>query len=259
MAPASCRTWIYYHLYRSRKDRWPGIYESAELHTAPGIFMKLSPTDEGHGLMAFGGIFEWPLTKEIVRLGRQGGVMVDVGANYGYFSLIWAAQNPSNRVIAFEASPRNHSFIFKNIERNNLGSQISLRSEAVGREAGQMSFLLGPESQTGWGGLIHEAGDKPSATVPVVTLDETLTDIPFIDVLKIDTEGADTWVLEGAKTFLKQQRLRNIFFEEHRGRMQALGIESGRAQQLLKANGYNVAIIDGGADEILTEFHAYIE
>ena len=52
--------------------------------------------------------------------------------------------------------------------------------------------------------------------MPVVTLDEELKDVSFIDVLKIDTEGADTWVLEGAAFLLRQKRIRHVFFEENR-------------------------------------------
>ena len=256
MAPPSWRTWIYYHLYRSRKDRWPGIYESAELHEAPGIFMKLSPTDEGHGLMAFGGMFEWSLTKEIVGLGRQGGLMVDVGANYGYFSLLWAAQKLGNRVIAFEASPRNQPLLRENIQRNGLTDVISLRTEAAGKEAGRLSFHLGPAEQTGWGGLVQDGSKGADISVPVVTLDEQLKGIPMVDVLKIDTEGADTWVLEGCQQLLKGKRIRHIFFEEHKGRMANLNIERGKAISLLSDHGYSVRVLDGEDSGTLVEYAA---
>ncbi len=256
LCPPSLRTWLYYHLYRSRKDRWPGIYESAELHGAPGVFMKVSSTDEGHGLTAFGGIFEWTLTKEIMRLGQQGGLMVDVGANYGYFSLLWAAQKPGNRVIAFEASPRNQPLLRENIDRNGFADVISLRTEAAGKEAGSLSFHLGPAEQTGWGGLVQEDDKGADITVPVVTLDDQLKDLPFVEVLKIDTEGADTWVLEGASSLLKQRKIRHVFFEEHKKRMANLDIGKGKAIELLKGHGYSVRVLEGEKSAGLVEYAA---
>ncbi len=258
LCPPNWRTWLYYHLYRSRKDRWPGIYESAELHGAPGVTMKVSPTDEGHGLIAFGGFYEWSLTKEIVSLGKKGGLMVDVGANYGYFSLLWAAQNPTNRVIAFEASPRNHTFLQENIERNGFAGRIILKTEAAGKASGQLKFYLGPKEQTGWGGLAKESSAEADVIVPVVTLDEALKDAPIIEVLKIDTEGADTWVLEGASALLEQKKIQRIFFEEHKDRMAQLDIERGRAIDLLKNKGYAVRVLSGGGSRMLTEYSASV-
>ena len=258
LCPPSLRTWLYYHLYRSRKHRWPRIYEAAELYGAPGVFMKLSPTDEAHGLIAFSGLNEWWLTRQIVELGKKGGLMVDVGANYGYFSLLWAAQNTSNQVIAFEASPRNQHCLRENIEGNGLSDRVTIKTEAAGRESGCLSFHLGPEEQTGWGGLVHDGAVGADITVPVVTLDEQLKDIPCVEVLKIDAEGADTWVLEGSITLLQQKRIRHVFFEEHKSRMQQLHIERGRASDLLRENSYSVRVLSGGGVSDLTEYAAFL-
>ena len=128
------------------------LFDNAELAYAPGVRMKLLPTDEGHGCIATAGFYELPLTRTIARLGKQGGLMVDVGANYGYFSLLWAAQKLGNRVIAFEASPRNQQALRHNVEKNAFAEVVTLRSEAAGKEKGQLSFHLGPEGQTGWAG-----------------------------------------------------------------------------------------------------------
>jgi FkbM family methyltransferase len=253
LCPPSWRVWLYYHFYRSRRPRLHSLFDDAELAFAPGVRMKLLPTDEGHGCIATAGFYELELTREIVRLGKAGGLMVDVGANYGYFSLVWAAQNPGNRVIAFEASPRNQNVLQRNVERNGFGTAVTLRSEAAGKEPGQLKFHLGPEEQTGWGGLVQGGADGDEVTVPVVTLDEELKNVPTIDVLKIDTEGADTWVLEGATEHLKHKKIRNIFFEENKSRMARLGISVGRARQVLEECGYTVVMI--GSD--CTEYHAF--
>jgi FkbM family methyltransferase len=257
MAPAGCRTWLYYHLYRSRRPQLRALFDDAELAFAPGVRMKLLPTDEGHGCIATAGFYELPLTRTIARLGKQGGLMVDVGANYGYFSLLWAAQKPGNRVIAFEASPRNQQALRHNVEKNAFAEVVTLRSEAAGKEKGQLSFHLGPEEQTGWGGLVHGDAKSDEVTVPVVTLDDEFKDVPFIDVLKVDTEGADTWVLEGACELIRQQRIKNIFFEEHKNRMAQLDIKAGRATQLLESLKYKVHVLSGGGNSVLTEYSAF--
>jgi FkbM family methyltransferase len=252
LCPPSLRTWLYYHRYRARRPQLRPLFEDAELAFAPGVRMKLLPTDEGHGCIATAGFYELPLTRTIARLGKKGGLMVDVGANYGYFNLLWAAQKPGNRVIAFEASPRNQQALRLNVERNGFSKVITLRSEAAGKEPGGLKFHLGPEEQTGWGGLVQGDANGDEITVPVVTLDEELKDVPFIDVLKIDTEGADTWVLEGAQELLRQKRIGNVFFEENKSRMAQLGIGIGRAREVLEGCGYSLLPFDSSG----TEFHA---
>ncbi len=259
MAPAGCRTWLYYHVYRSRRPQLRALFDDAELAFAPGVRMKLLPTDEGHGCIATAGFYELPLTRPIVRLGKQGGLMVDVGANYGYFTLLWAAQKPGNRVIAFEASPRNQQALRHNIEKNGLSEVITFRTEAAGKEAGELKFHLGPEEQTGWGGLVQGDAEGAEVVVPVVTLDEELKGIPFVDVLKIDTEGADTWVLEGARDLLGQRKIGHIYFEVNRRRMAELGIEVGAANKLLENFGYSVVLLEGSDESPMAEFHASLK
>jgi hypothetical protein len=144
LCPPSVRTWLYYHHYRARRPQLRSLFEDAESAFAPEVRMKLLPTDEAHGCMATARFYQLPLTRTIARLGKEGGLVVDVGANYGYFSQFWAAQKPGNRVIAFEAPPRNQPPLRVNIQRNGLTDVINLRAEAAGKEAGSLSFHLGP-------------------------------------------------------------------------------------------------------------------
>jgi hypothetical protein len=89
--------------------------------------MKLLPSDFMHGLIAFTGVYEQKMSKHIAQMARVGGTMVDVGANFGYFSLIWAAANIANIAMAFEASPRNVKFLQDNVDSNRLSGGGILR------------------------------------------------------------------------------------------------------------------------------------
>ena len=97
---------------------------------------------------------------------------------------------------------------------------------------GTITFDAGPAEQTGWGG-ISSTVSSTTIDVPLVRLDHELPDSP-IDVLKIDVEGADTWVLLGCEALLKKKRIGTIFFEQNRGRMERLGIAPGEAQTFLR-------------------------
>lgn len=254
-APLPLRTKIYYRLFRNKKS-YPYLFRTAPLEFAPAIRMDLFEGDEGHGQIAFTGFYELTLSRRLCQLAKAGGVLVDVGANYGYFSLLWAAQKPGNTVVAFEASPRNIEAIRSNITRNGLGSAIDLRSMAAGRESALMEFDQGPDNQTGWGGVVLSGNSATTVTVPVVRLDESLGALPFVNLLKIDIEGADTWALMGASELLRQKRIGRIFYEENTTRMRDLGIRPGEAKAFLESHGYRVCRIDGGNDTAVTEFEA---
>jgi FkbM family methyltransferase len=256
LAPLWLRTKLYYHFYRG-KNRHPDLFHGAPLQFAPSARMDLHPTDEGHGQIAFTGFYELALTRRIVQLACQGGLLADVGANYGYFSLLWAAQKTGNRVVAFEASPRNLAPLQANISRNGFDTAIEVRPVAAGRQAGSMEFDQGPGNQTGWGGVVLSANSNSTVTVPVVRLDESLSAERFVDVMKIDIEGADTWALKGAEALLRDKRIGRIFYEENTTRMRELGIAPREAESFLQSLGYRVHRLDGGPGTAVSEFEAF--
>lgn len=217
------------------------------------VTLDLSTTDVGHRSIIFNGFYELGLTRSIVELGNIGGVMVDVGANYGYFSCLWASLNSLNKVIAFEASPVNVDSLINNVRKNGLSEAITVVPTAAGKERGILKFDLNNESQqTGWGGLTI-ANTPRSIEVEVDTLDSyaEIHNIIKINVLKIDTEGADTWVLYGAERLLKEKRICHIFFEHNVTRMQLLKINVSEAKNFLEKLDYTVV------QQSPTDFYAY--
>lgn len=229
--------WNFYYQTNNFSD----LFEKATLEFSPQTHLKLIPTDIGHKQIAFLGFCELLPSRRISQLAKDGGLMVDVGANYGYYSCLWAAANPNNQVVAFEASPRNVSALKLNLSNNNLESQVEVHQTAIGKERGVLPFTLGPEAQTGWGGLLFK-NEQGAIEVPVISLDEILcqSQDKYINVLKIDTEGADTWVLQGAEQLLRHKRISHIFFEENLVRMSALELKPKLAHELLQDCGYHI-------------------
>ena len=97
------------------------------LHFAPQMRMNLVAGDCISDPIAFTGVYELAFTRVLVEIARKpGGLLVDVGANLGYFSLLWAAQRADNQAIAFEASPRNVPLLVDNLEANGLGGRVQV-------------------------------------------------------------------------------------------------------------------------------------
>lgn len=247
--PLELRQWLYFKTVKTSDCPEAGPFP---LEFAPVALAALKSTDCGHKQIQYTGFYELQLSRMICRLAQKGGVLLDVGANVGYFSCLWAAINSRNRSLAFEASPRIAPMLKENVEKSGLANRVTISSLAMGQEAGTMLFDPGPEEQSGWGGLVQGGGPK-CVEVEVMRLDEVCADVGEVSVLKIDTEGADAWVLFGAEKLLKQRRVHHVFYENNYERMQALGIEPDDTATFLRRLGYRVEKLDRHG----SEWHAY--
>jgi FkbM family methyltransferase len=238
LLPQRLRLAAWARLYRPRPHRRLSLYPAAQLAFAPRVRMELVPGDLVSDGIAYTGIHELHLSRRLVRLARRGGTLLDVGANLGYFALLWVAARAGNRCIAVEPAPRNVELLRRNVERNGFQASVQVVAAAAAREAGTMAFDPGPADQTGWGGLVVGPGKGPSV-VQTVRLDDVAGHLPSVDLLKVDAEGADTWVLLGADRLLREHRVAEIWFEQNKPRMRALGIEDAELQRYLRGIGYD--------------------
>src|SRR2546423_1316289 len=91
-----------------RVDGFPLVF-------APVALKNVISRDYGHRFIAWCGFYDLALTRSLSVLARQGGLLVDVGANVGYFSVLWSGLDAHNRVLAFEPSPRNVCLLRGNV------------------------------------------------------------------------------------------------------------------------------------------------
>lgn len=123
---------------------------------------------------------------------NQGGVVIDIGANIGSFSIF--AANLGTTVYAIEPEPHNLSALKTNIDLNNMNSVIHVCPYAISDYKGTAVI-----SDSGGGSTIKDDGIF-GAEVEVMSLDNffTLYNIESVDVLKIDVEGAELEIILGA-------------------------------------------------------------
>jgi FkbM family methyltransferase len=248
MVPERVQMSLFSRLYRNKSQDWLQLYTGATLKHVSGVSMDLIPGDGVSDSIAFTGLYESLLTRRVVELGRKGGRLVDIGANIGYFSLLWCACNPQNECIAFEASPRNINLLRKNVAQNKFEKRLTVMPLAAGVSKGKMQFDVGPPEQTGWGGLTLEKTDR-SIEVEVVRVDEIVGLDKPINVLKVDIEGADTLALMGCERLLKAKTIQQVWYEQNKPRMGLIGISLEAAQDYLRSVGYiSRPITDPAAD-----------
>lgn len=141
-------------------------------------------------------------------------VVVDVGANIGWFTLLAARLvGAEGCVIAFEPEPSNYSLLSSSISRNQLNN-VQLINKCVSDSDGTQELFLSPESNPGAHSIIRNFSNG-KITVDSDTLDSfaSLNKISKINLLKIDVEGAEPMVLSGALALLRDSRIENLIFE----------------------------------------------
>lgn len=247
--PTRVASSVCYRLFARNSARYAPYFEAAPLRYAPTTRMRLKAGDWAHVSIAFMGAYELPLTRLVMAAARRspGGLLVDVGANYGYFSLLWASLHPANRAIAFEPAPANAAALSHNVATNGFGSRIEVVAAAVGRERGEVRFAQNLE-QSGWSGI---ARDGASGTaLPMVALNEALASSPGpIALLKIDTEGHDWEVLEGSTELFISRRVGVAVFECD-GR-EYHGAQGERWRSFAKQHGYRVRTMEESTEGLM--------
>ena len=164
---------------------------------------------------------------------EPGGLVVDVGANIGMIAMQSAQLvGKSGRVIAIEPNPRIAAFCEKNLQLNGL-ENVTLLQTALGSEEGFVSFNCDPCDDRSR--VVTEGGVK----VPLTTLDRVMERVPNgkINLLKIDVEGFELSVLEGATKSL--ERTQWLYMEVEAENYSKYGKTTESVMAILDAHGFD--------------------
>jgi FkbM family methyltransferase len=160
------------------------------------------------------------------RIVRPGAHVVEVGANVGWFT-VQAADlvGPQGWVTAFEPGPRSFELLHRSVSANGLLPRCDLRAAAACDRVGtvvlhQMGAYGGSPRLTDFGDAELEWFHQPRRTfeVDATTLDLALEEPRRrIDILKMDAEGAESAVLDGAQDVLSASPALQAIVEFHPG------------------------------------------
>ena len=169
-------------------------------------------------------IHEESTTELFNKVLKEGDVVVDLGANIGYFTLLAAKLVGKNgKVYSFEPEPRNFSFLEKNIELNNY-KQVIANQKAIAEGPGTVKLYICPYD-TGhhtinqYGGIKAYRPDfiddkKEFVEIEKVALDDFLKDEKQpINVIKMDVEGAEMLALSGMDRIIRESKHMKMFVE----------------------------------------------
>lgn len=169
------------------------------------------------------GLFDLVVSEVLYRLSDPGELAVDVGANVGHMTSLFAKRlGPDGKVISFEPHPTLFSELSSNVSRWKATpgtAAVSLQQVALSDETGEGELGLPDGFARNRGsaairGEPEEGGSTArSERVALQRLDDVMAD-RAIGVMKVDVEGHELGVFRGAERLLSEHRVRDIVFEE---------------------------------------------
>lgn len=205
-----------------------------------GHTMYLDSVDSLH-ITKNNGVYE-PLETGVVQANvKKGDVVVDAGANIGYYTLLLARLvGPEGKVIAIEPDPDNFALLKKNVEVNGYHN-VELHQKAVSDAAGTVKLYRSMRSAAQHS-LAASNQDDPYVEVEMARIDD-LVKAP-IDFMKIDVEGAELGAMRGARELFAKSPNVKIMTEFNPRALNDFGVRTEEYLALLSDYGFRFSNID---------------
>ena len=189
------------------KNRQLGSFDTSQIDLCHihgfNLYVPKNDIQVGRGIYT-SHTYEPPVTNLFMRNLKRGDVFVDVGANIGYFSMMAASLvGSTGRIFAFEPFSQNVKLLHLSRQVNQF-ERVEIFPVAAGSD--RRLYLY---DNAGTNGFISPLTNDfravmQSTIVFSVCLDDVLRDVERIDFIKVDVEGAEHLVLQGARTLLQR-------------------------------------------------------
>lgn len=191
--------------------------------------------------------FEVCTTETISRYVSAGAVFLDIGANFGFFSVLAAdLVGPGGRVYAVEASPA-----VVPILRDNTRAlpNVQIIESAAGNRTGETEFYLTDDFVNSGVSLSPFIPEARKVSVPIDTLDNLLAAMPGfngqVDFVKCDVQGDEVAVLEGLRETIRRNAKLRLIVEWAPAWMNNAGYDARAFPDVLRGLGFtDIVVID---------------
>ena len=204
-----------------------------------GSWMVLNPRQKGidRDLIACG-VREPYMTDIVGSLLKRGDIVVDIGANIGYYALLECSMvGRLGHVYAIEPVPDNCERLAANVRLNQYAN-ISVHQVAIGYKNRTQSMSLSEMCNMS----TLERSDYRSYAkiirVKVISLDDFMRGKPYPNLLRMDIEGYEYWLVKGASKLLSQDKPLRICMELH---FDVLREKTAEMVKELECYGFHVA------------------
>lgn len=169
-----------------------------------GVMLELDPTQYIDSEILNYGVFERHSVEWVKKLVRPGMVVLDVGANFGYYTMLFSQLvGPTGAVVAFEPSTRFRTRLRRHASLNDARN-VQVVSLALSNFPGELCLQMGGDTASfHW---VAEGAPVGTETVVLDTLDNYVMShgIEKIDFIKVDIDGHESKFIEGARDTLQR-------------------------------------------------------
>jgi FkbM family methyltransferase len=176
--------------------------------------------------------------------------VVDIGANIGYYTLIAARLvGKKGTVYAFEPEPTNYKLLCENIAINGYTNVVPIEkavSNATGKTKLYVNAAIADVSSFAKDNVLTHSKNLDCLEVETITLDDfferTVGD-DRIDLMKIDVEGAEELVVDGAERVLRNNRLK-VLMEFIPDQLRRAGTDPLQLLYKLQNHGFEMKLLN---------------
>ena len=208
--------------------------EHLKVHSIFGdTLMEIDLSKPGERAIPFNA-FESTITQNFLDIVKEGGIVFDVGAWIGYYTLL--AARKAEKVVAIEADETNCQRIRRNADLNKF-SNIVILNIAVGDKSSQGILLEGSDSS-----MNKIASADLGRTIRIEPLDDIIhrMNINEINLLVMDIEGYEYLGLKGLQNSFSSGIIKNLICEIHPRMLKENGVSENNILDLLSTHGYKV-------------------
>jgi len=190
--------------------------------------------------LSINGVYEPLETKLVKKEIKKGDVVLDIGANIGYYTLIFAKLvGEEGKVFAFEPDPDNFALLKKNIEINGYRNVI-LVQKAVSNKTAKIRLYLS-EARADVHTIYDSHDGRQSIEIEAVRLDDYFKNYNGrIDFIKMDIEGAEAGAIQGMPLLLRKNKHLKILTEFLPIALKEFGIDAEDYLKLLLKHGFTL-------------------
>ncbi len=136
---------------------------------------------------------------------EPGATFIDIGAHFGIFTISALRKvGPAGKVISFEPCAATRMVLLKTLELNGFSGIPEIRDEAVSNVTGQSAFFSSAIPGDAANSLIGNAQHTTKSEVRTIRMDDI--HLSRVDVIKIETKGAELQLLDGFRALITKNR-----------------------------------------------------
>jgi len=219
-----------------------------------GLPIEVDGRDVIGGEILRQGCWEWGTSRFLEEWLAPGMTVIDAGAHIGHYAMLASARvGTRGQVHCFEPHPGLYGVLRRNLRRARCWN-VTARALALASRPGTRDLFLAPIDNVGGTSFkpCDEAHPGPRVRVNVTTLDAYVeaNDLRRVDLIKIDVEGAELEVLEGAARTLEANADVVLVVEFMRANAQRFGRSVEELEAHLRSLGFRLFTITAGGLDV---------